>query len=461
MTTLDVRTLTEPVRDGFIPAHIYCDDEVFALERDRLFARSWVFVAHTSELPNPGDFVVRRVIDDSFLITRDAEGEIRALFNMCVHRGMQVCRSEAGNASTFRCPYHAWVYANDGRLVGLPFHHDAYGGEAGFVKDGQALLAAPNLAIHQGLIFLNLDPDPPPFRDWLGDFAYYLDLYVGQSEAGIELRGPQRWRIDSDWKIGAENFAGDSYHTPHTHASVVEIELFGEPKPNKRKEGVLYHAGPGAGTTYKLPPGVGFEGGLHHVGYVDEMIERMAATWSPSQQALVGESGFMVSAATLFPNLSLVHNWPQIDAAGTVVPFISLRQWQPVGPGQTEVLSWFAVDAAAPDSFKQDSYKAYLMCFGSSGMFEQDDVENWVSITTTARGSMARRLLLNSRMGLDHEGRPLGPTYADFAGPGVAYQGYGEFNQRHWLSQWADAIEQPPTPGDPFRFGPPTNGSEA
>ena len=73
------------------------------------------------------------------------------------------------------------------------------------------------------------------------------------------------------------------------------------------------------------------------------------------------------------------------------------------------------------------------MCFGSSGMFEQDDVENWVSITEMAAGSMARRLMLNSRMGLTSEDKPVKPPMAGFAGPGVAYQGFGEFNQRHWL----------------------------
>ena len=131
------------------------------------------------------------------------------------------------------------------------------------------------------------------------------------------------------------------------------------------------------------------------------MIPAMTRAWSDRQRALVADSGFMISAATLFPNLSLVHNWPQVDERGTVAPFISLRQWQPISATETEVLSWFAVDAAAPEQFRRDSYKAYLMCFGISGMFEQDDVENWVSITDMATGSMARRLNLNSRMGLD------------------------------------------------------------
>src|SRR2546430_3779835 len=207
-----------------------------------------------------------------------------------------------------------------------------------------------------------------------------------------------------------------------THASVVDIGLFREPKASKRKEGALYQAGPGAGTTYKLPPAGGFADQLRYVGYPDAMIPAMAAAWSDRQRALVADSGFMPSAATLVPHLGFVHNWPQIDADGTVAPFISLRPWQPVSERETEGPSWFAVDAAAPDDFKRRSYKAYLMCFGISGMFEQDDVENWVSITDMAAGSMARRLTLNSRMGLTSEGKPLKRPLATFAGPGVAYQ---------------------------------------
>ena len=176
------------------------------------------------------------------------------------------------------------------------------------------------MAIRNGMIFASLDPNAPhTSTSWLGDFAFYLDFYTGQSDAGMEFRGPQRWRIEANWKIGAENFMGDSYHTPHTHASVVDIRLFGEPKPNKRKEGVLWQAGPGGGTTYKLPPGSDFRSGLRYVGYPDEMIERMANRWSAEPAGLAGESGFMPSAATLFPNLSFVHNWPQVDADGRIV----------------------------------------------------------------------------------------------------------------------------------------------
>lgn len=441
----DQAAVLRDVRRGMIPAHVYNDAEIFRLERERVFGRTWMFVGHTSEIPSPGDYVVRRVLDDSFIVVRDESGEVRALFNMCLHRGMQVCRAEMGNASHFRCPYHGWSYRNDGRIVGLPFHREAYGGEEGFRRKGQTLLPAPSIDTYNGLIFVSLDPDAPPLAEHLGDFAFYLDYYTRQSEGGIELRGPQRWRVKANWKIGAENFAGDMYHTPQTHTSVVEIGLFREPKAEKRKDGNTYWAGSGGGTTYKLPPGDLVER-LRYVGYPDEMIERMRATWTPEQLALIGDNGFMVSAATVFPNLSFVHNWPRVGESDDVLPFISIRQWQPVSEDETEILSWFAVDRNAPEEFKALSYKAYLMCFGSTGMFEQDDVENWVSLTSTAAGSMARRLRLNSRMGLladDGLVQPaLGP--AEFAGPGVAYPGYGEHNQRALLRQWADLMDTPP-----------------
>lgn len=434
------------VRRGMIPAHIYNDAEIFALEKQRLFSRAWMFVGHESEIPQNGDYVVRRVLDDSFIIARDSGGHIRALFNMCLHRGMQVCRAEMGNASNFRCPYHGWTYRNDGRITGLPFHREAYGGDDGFHKTGQTLLPAPSLASYNGLIFISLDPDAEPLTDYLGDFRFYLDFYTRQSGQGLELRGPQRWRINANWKIGAENFAGDMYHTPQTHTSVVEIGLFREPKAQKRKDGATYWTGTGGGTTYKLPPGT-FAERMRYVGYPDDMIARAGQAWTGEQQRVVGEDGFMVSAASCFPNLSFVHNWPKVEDGSAhdeaVLPFISIRLWQPISENQTEVCSWFAVDAAAPAEFKQKSYKAYLMCFGSTGMFEQDDVENWVSLTNTAGGTMARRLLLNSRMGLRSDDRPLVeplPPQA-FHGPGYAQVGYNEHNQRALLALWADYLE--------------------
>jgi phenylpropionate dioxygenase-like ring-hydroxylating dioxygenase large terminal subunit len=431
----DVSEIVGYVDRGLIPAYVYSDQEVFELEKERVFGKVWMYLAHESEIPDPGDYVVRRILDDSFIVVRDANGQVRVLFNMCTHRGMQVCRAEVGNASHFRCPYHAWTFKNTGELVGLPHHRDAYGGNKGFRKEEGALLTPPSVDSYNGMIFASLDENAPSLDEYLGGFKFFLDFYTRQSEEGLEVTGPQRWRIKANWKIGAENFAGDTYHTPHTHHSVVEIGLFREPKASKRKLGALYFADIGGGTTYHLPPG-GFDEKVSYVGYPESMIENMKRTFSPEQQAMVAEAGFMPSAATALPNLSFVHNWPQVNEEGLVVPFISIRQWQPVSATETEVYSWFAVDKNAPDWYKEASYKAYLMCFGSSGMFEQDDVENWTSITTVAKGQLARRLNLFSRMGLDKQGELLSEPLENWPGPGRAFTGFGEYNQRSLLRLW-------------------------
>ena len=301
---------------GRIPASIYSDPAIFALERERLFPRTWQFLAHESEIPDPGDYVVRRIVDDSFIVVarRAAGTQVdRSLLNVCRHKGMQVCRARPATrrisgARTTRGRTAATAGSSVCRSTRRPT-----AATAGFDKAAHSLLSPPHVASTAGSSSPTSIPRRSPLDVALGDFRFFLDLYVNQSEAGVELRGPQRWRIGCNWKIGAENFAGDSYHTPHTHASVVDIGLFREPKANKRKEGALYFAGGGGGTTYKIPPG-DFDHAIAHVGYPPEMAERMRATWTHEQQALVGEAGFMVSAATVFPNLSFVHNWPRIRA---------------------------------------------------------------------------------------------------------------------------------------------------
>ena len=328
--TLAVSDIVGDIREGMIPAAIYSDDEVFRLEQERVFGRAWMFMAHESEIPAPGDYVVRRILDDSFIVVRDEHDEVRVLFNMCLHRGMQVCRSELGNASHFRCPYHAWTYKNTGELVGVPFHKDAYGGEDGLRREGTTLLPAPRTAIHNGLVFASLDEDAPSLEEYLGGFAFYLDFYTRQSEAGLEVRGPQRWIVESNWKIGAENFCGDTYHTPHTHASVVEIGLFKEPKAKKRKEGALYFAGVGGGTTYKLP-GTDFAENLEHIGYPAEMV---AAHGRAVVARAAGDGGGDRLHAERGDDPAQPQLRSQLAAGrtrtGLVAPFISLRLWQPV-----------------------------------------------------------------------------------------------------------------------------------
>jgi phenylpropionate dioxygenase-like ring-hydroxylating dioxygenase large terminal subunit len=450
-------TTLRELRRGWIPAHVYSDAAVFEQERKRLFGRTWQFLAHESEVPNVGDYVVRQLLDDSFIVIRGDDGKVRALLNMCRHRGMQICRAEQGNAKRLTCPYHMWSYRTDGRLFGVPFHDEAYGGNAGLPREEMSLIA-PATELFNGMVFINLDDNAPPLREYLGDFATYLSFYTAPSPAGVEVRGPQRWRFKGNWKISSENFAGDSYHTPHTHASMAEIGVMSGARGGSRKGGAVYYAGHGAGATFKLGDG-NFEERLASIGYPEAMIRARAETWPEAVRQIIGKDGFVPSASTLFPNLSMLHLWAKIDDAGTLAPFTTIRLWQPVSPEETETLSWFVVDKSATDEFKAASYKAYLMCFGSTGMFEQDDMENWSLVTRMSRGEMGRRVHLHNRMGLAEDGSPIAAALDDFSGPGVAHVGFSEHNQRRWMEMWSSYMAQD-TPA-PTPLGVPHQGMAA
>ena len=95
-----------------------------------MFARSWLFVGHESQIPNPGDFFVSSMGEESVILCRDRAGEIHVFLNSCRHRGMKVCRYDEGSTAVFTCPYHGWSYSTDGKLVGVPYFREAYRSQA-------------------------------------------------------------------------------------------------------------------------------------------------------------------------------------------------------------------------------------------------------------------------------------------------------------------------------------------
>src|SRR5258707_306039 len=109
------------IEEGRIHSAVFTDETIFEAELERIFYRYWVFLAHESEIPAPGDYARKEIGRHSIVVTRGADGEVRAFFNRCRHRGTAVCRYERGNAEFFRCPYHGWTYNNKGGLVGVPF----------------------------------------------------------------------------------------------------------------------------------------------------------------------------------------------------------------------------------------------------------------------------------------------------------------------------------------------------
>jgi len=108
-------------RRGLVSREVFVSDEICRLETERIFDRTWVFLAHETELPAAGDFVSRTLGSAPVIVVRDADGTVHALLNSCRHRGARICRADSGNVRNFICPYHGWTYESSGKLVTTTF----------------------------------------------------------------------------------------------------------------------------------------------------------------------------------------------------------------------------------------------------------------------------------------------------------------------------------------------------
>jgi len=210
-----------------IPASAYYDPAWYELERRAIFMRTWLEVGHVCELPEPGTWIRRELefAHASILIVRGKDGEIRAFYNACTHRGTQLVEEERGKGANFLCPYHFWNFGEDGRLIAAP-DFDRFA-----LTKADCKIPKVSVDTCAGLIFVNLDPAPKQsLREFLGSYADDLEtLPVAQATTFYEYS----YEIDANWKITYDNFQ-ENYHLRHVHgrtgiATVHKDNLYGYP----------------------------------------------------------------------------------------------------------------------------------------------------------------------------------------------------------------------------------------
>ena len=160
----DVRGLAN-YEDGLLSRRIFSEQEIYQQELENIFARTWLFLCHDSQIPNRGDFFSTYMGEDPVLVTRDQDGQVRAFLNVCRHRGNRVCRADSGNASAFVCAYHGWTYGTDGKLIAVPSLKEAYYNE--LETDKWGLMPVAKLDTYKGFTFATFDPNAEPLLDFL------------------------------------------------------------------------------------------------------------------------------------------------------------------------------------------------------------------------------------------------------------------------------------------------------
>jgi p-cumate 2,3-dioxygenase alpha subunit len=375
--------IVERQEDGYFAYHrsALTSEDLHRAELERIFHRSWLYLGHESEVPEPGDFVRRTVATRSLFFVRSrTSGEVRAFANSCTHRGTTICRADRGNAKSFQCFYHAWTFDSDGGLIGVP-DEEAYG--PSFDKSQYGLVDVPRLESYRGLIFVSFDPDVEDLVDYLAGARAYIDDLMdaaGVAASVMEgsapsngkgwsgplevLRGTHQYQIKANWKLLVEN-SMDGYHLGPTHATYFQF---------LKDQNV--DVSPSTGTMKLLGNG-------HAVIEYSGSWGRPIAKWNkafgdasrPQLEAIrerlastLGDTGHRM--AELNRNLFIYPNLFVMDNNAT-----ALRVIEPTASGYMDVAQYELAPQVEDPTVRRVRLESYVTFAGPGGLATPDDVE--------------------------------------------------------------------------------------
>lgn len=348
-----------------IPFWAYTDESIYKKELDRLFYKGhWCYIGLEAEVPKPGDFKRTVIGERSVLMTRDLDGQIHVVENVCAHRGMQFCRERHGNKKELVCPYHQWNYSLKGDLQGVPFRRGVKqdgkinGGMPKEFKIEDHGLTKLKVASRGGVIFASFDHDVEPFEDYLGPtiLTYFDRLFNGRK---LTLLGYNRQRIPGNWKLMQENIK-DPYHPGLLHTWFVTYGLWrADNKSELKMDDKFRHAamistrGTG-GKQEEVTQGVtSFKENMEIQD--KRLIDIVPESWWNGPTAVM---------MTIFPSVIIQQ---QVNS-------VSTRHIQPNGHGSFDfVWTHFGFEDDTPEMTQRRLIQANL--FGPAGFVSADDGE--------------------------------------------------------------------------------------
>ena len=349
-------------------------ESVFAAERDAIFAHCWLYLGHASEVRGVGDFVRREVAGQPLFFTRGKDDRVRAFFNTCPHRGATICRQDAGNASAFQCFYHAWTFALDGALTGMP---DAAGYGEEFDRSAVGLREVARCESYRGFIFVCFDENVVSLHDYLAGARDVLDLIVDAADGATEiLGGSHEYGIRANWKLLVENSI-DGYHAAPVHETYIKyltrIEERAAVQNGKNDAApktfvgrALDLGGGHAMVEYQAPWGRPIAKwsplfGMPAKAEIAAIRDRLRAKHGEERATRMTE---MNRNLLIFPNL-IVN-----DIMAVVVRAI----W-PVSPSRLEARAWQLAPESETAGPRERRLEAFLTFLGPGGFATPDDVE--------------------------------------------------------------------------------------
>ena len=205
----------DPLEDMSLPGWLYYDPEFFEAEKRAFLRAAPQVVCHESEIAEHGEWRTIEYLGESVIVIRGNDGEIRAFSNVCRHRGSRLVDGEGGCSKVLTCPYHAWSYARDGRLVGVP-HRQEYPG----LQTEKLSLFPVALESWRGFIFVSLEPGAPSVREMMGPYEHEVAAYRFE-----DLRAIGRVTLRPrplNWKTIADNYS-DHLHIPVGHPGLTRL----------------------------------------------------------------------------------------------------------------------------------------------------------------------------------------------------------------------------------------------
>ncbi|MDQ2654182.1 MAG: aromatic ring-hydroxylating dioxygenase subunit alpha [Chloroflexota bacterium] len=205
-----------------LPGRYFHDPAIYSREQERIFGDLWICVGRADALPGPGDFMTVELSGESAIVMRGRDGGLRAFLNVCRHRGARLCLEHSGNTGpALQCPYHAWSYSLDGRLVGAP----NIARDESLEREKLGLFPVA-LEIWEGLIWLSLAENPGTVRDQLepalrarfGDLEKFERYGIGNLAVGTSIT----YDIAANWKLVVENFM-ECYHCAPVHPELTRL----------------------------------------------------------------------------------------------------------------------------------------------------------------------------------------------------------------------------------------------